>query len=163
MNLLLLKGGFMSISIQSNYNSKKKLSFFESHNILHDKWMKILTGNQWKMSCFFHRKTRGWQKFQDKISHSQCVEATGLSKNTCIKVINELIEMGRVGKFKTGGIGREECYYYLSKMTRWKPLDLSMGGNLAPFVVALIHVVVNNVLHENTNYMLQACYDSSYL
>lgn len=103
----------MSVSVQSNYNSNKKLSFFESHNILHDKWMKTLTGNQWKVSCFTHRKTRGWQKFQDKISHSQFEEGTGLAKNTVIKVISELIEMGKMGKFKTGEIGKEECYYYL--------------------------------------------------
>lgn len=103
----------MSVSFHPNYNSNKKLSFFESHNILHDKWMKTLTGNQWKVSCFTHRKTRGWQKFQDKISHSQFEEGTGLAKNTVIKVISELIEMGRMGKFKSGEIGKEECYYYL--------------------------------------------------
>lgn len=90
-----------------------KISFFDVYRIVEDKWNALLTGNQYKVVSVILRKTYGWQKVHDKISYSQFQLFTGLSKNTVIKALNDLIEMGIVGKLKTGQIGKEECHYYL--------------------------------------------------
>lgn len=104
----------MSVSFQHiNTTNKSKVSFFDVYRILEDEWNALLTGNQFKIASVVLRRTYGWQKTYDKISISQFQKFTGLSKNTVIKGLNDLIDMGIVGKFKTGEIGKQECYYYL--------------------------------------------------
>lgn len=92
---------------------KPKISFLDACHIVQDKWNALITGNQYKVVSVILRKTYGSKKTIKKITHSQFQKFTGLARSTVIKALNDLIEMGIVGKLKAGENGVQECRYYL--------------------------------------------------
>lgn len=65
---------------------------FQSPNFLVDVLMRLLTGNEQKCVNVICRKTFGWQKRADRISKSQLMELTGLSKETVERCMSQLVK-----------------------------------------------------------------------
>jgi len=59
-------------------------------NEILDKWMSILSGPEFKVISCICRKTFGWSKSKDKISLSQIIEMTGLSRQGALNAISKL-------------------------------------------------------------------------
>lgn len=62
-------------------------------NYLLDTIMPSLPASAWKVLCFILRKTRGWQKEEDRLSYGQIEAGTGISSSatvsTAIKILLE--------------------------------------------------------------------------
>lgn len=65
-------------------------------NIILDEWIRKLTGSQSKVVIEIARKTFGWHKPEDRISRSQLMEITGMTKNTVSAACEFLIENGYI-------------------------------------------------------------------
>jgi phage replication O-like protein O len=77
---------------------KFEVNSFQVPNALVDELLTVLSGNDLKVYLFIVRKTKGWQKNSDYISLSQFVEALNLKKDTVLKSINTLINLGLIVK-----------------------------------------------------------------
>ena len=85
---------------------------FQIANSVVDEYLSKMSGNAWKCYVLIVRKTRGWQKTHDSLSISQIQKATGIkSEKTVEKAINELGELGLIGKQSRIGLPNE---YFLT-------------------------------------------------
>ena len=86
---------------------------FQISNAVIDEYLSKMSGNAWKCYGLIVRKTRGWQKTHDSLSISQIQKATGIkSEETVEKAINELIELGLIGK--QSRVGLPNVYFLIS-------------------------------------------------
>ena len=86
---------------------------FQIANSVIDEYLSRMSGNAWKCYGLIVRKTRGWQKTHDSLSISQIQKATGIkSEKTVEKAINELVELGLIGKQSRFGLPNE--YFLIS-------------------------------------------------
>lgn len=86
---------------------------FQIANSVIDEYLSKMSGNAWKCYGLIVRKTRGWQKTHDSLSISQIQKATGIkSEKTVEKAINELVELGLIGKQSRFGLPNE--YFLIS-------------------------------------------------
>lgn len=86
---------------------------FQVANSVVDEYLSKMSGNAWKCYVLIVRKTRGWQKTHDSLSISQIQKATGIkSEETVEKAINELVELGLIGK--QSRIGLPNVYFLIS-------------------------------------------------
>ena len=86
---------------------------FQIANSVVDEYLSQMSGNAWKCYGLIVRKTRGWQKTHDSLSISQIQKATGIkSEKTVEKAINELVELGLIGKQSRFGLPNE--YFLIS-------------------------------------------------
>ena len=86
---------------------------FQISNAVIDEYLSKMSGNAWKCYGLIVRKTRGWQKTHDSLSVSQIQEATGIkSEETVEKAINELVDLGLIGKQSRIGLPNE--YFLIS-------------------------------------------------
>ena len=86
---------------------------FQIANSVIDEYLSRMSGNALKCYILIVRKTRGWQKTHDSLSISQIQKATGIkSEKTVEKAINELVELGLIGKQSRFGLPNE--YFLIS-------------------------------------------------
>lgn len=86
---------------------------FQIANSVIDEYLSKMSGNALKCYILIVRKTRGWQKTHDSLSISQIQKATGIkSEETVQKAINELVELGLIGKQSRFGLPNE--YFLIS-------------------------------------------------
>jgi phage replication O-like protein O len=83
------------MAIQSNNHTQVP-------NCIMDEHMRNLTGSALKVLLLICRKTIGWHKDSDRISQSQIMEATGLSKPGVKMAIIELAKAGLICVEQTG-------------------------------------------------------------
>lgn len=75
--------------------SKFTPNTFQCPNALVDQYAEILSGNAFKCMTIIIRKTRGWHKDSDSISHSSF---KGMSTNTAKSALKELVELGLINQ-----------------------------------------------------------------
>lgn len=80
----------------TEHNSKIIPNSFQVPNYFVDTCMRYLHGNEMKCVTVISRKTFGWHKSSDRISKSQLMELTGLSKETIDEVMSNLVAFGLV-------------------------------------------------------------------
>jgi phage replication O-like protein O len=68
----------------------KNGGYFKFPNVVIDKLGSLLSGGEFKILCVIIRQTIGWHKQWDRISVSQFIEKTGLSKQGVIDCVNTL-------------------------------------------------------------------------
>ncbi|VTY10088.1 Bacteriophage replication protein O [Neisseria subflava] len=86
---------------------------FQIANAVIDEYLSKMSGNALKCYILIVRKTRGWQKTHDSLSISQIQKFTGIRKEETVqKAINELVELGLIGKQSRIGLPNE--YFLIS-------------------------------------------------
>ena len=86
---------------------------FQVANSVIDEYLSQMSGNALKCYILIVRKTRGWQKTHDSLSISQIQKFTGIRKEETVqKAINELIDLGLIGKQSRIGLPNE--YFLIS-------------------------------------------------
>lgn len=86
---------------------------FQIANSVIDEYLSQMSGNALKCYILIVRKTRGWQKTHDSLSISQIQKFTGIRKEETVqKAINELIDLGLIGKQSRIGLPNE--YFLIS-------------------------------------------------
>ena len=107
---------------------------FQIANSVIDEYLSRMSGNAWKCYGLIVRKTRGWQKTHDSLSISQIQKATGIkSEKTVEKAINELVELGLIGKQSRFGLPNE--YFLISdpkKEVTPPPKNVQPPKNIPP-------------------------------
>ena len=71
-------------------------NFTQIPNVVFDYWMPRLKPSEFTILLCLCRKIFGWHKTSDFISATQLVKATGLTKNTVLKSLDSLVEIGLV-------------------------------------------------------------------
>lgn len=72
-------------------------------NTILDRIMRTCDPYEWLILCAIIRKTRGWNKTEDRVSISQFMELTGIkTRTTVIRAVNSLIDHGYILKVKKG-------------------------------------------------------------
>ena len=96
---------------------------FQIANSVIDEYLSQMSGNALKCYILIVRKTRGWQKTHDSLSISQIQKFTGIRKEETVqKAINELVDLGLIGKQSRIGLPNE--YFLIS--------DPKKGGTPPP-------------------------------
>ena len=86
---------------------------FQIANSVIDEYLSQMSGNALKCYILIVRKTRGWQKMHDSLSISQIQKFTGIRKEETVqKAINELVDLGLIGKQSRIGLPNE--YFLIS-------------------------------------------------
>ena len=86
---------------------------FQIANAVIDEYLSQMSGNALKCYILIVRKTRGWQKTHDSLSISQIQKFTGIRKEETVqKAINELVDLGLIGKQSRIGLPNE--YFLIS-------------------------------------------------
>ncbi len=86
---------------------------FQIANSVIDEYLSQMSGNALKCYILIVRKTRGWQKTHDSLSISQIQKFTGIRKEETVqKAINELVNLGLIGKQSRIGLPNE--YFLIS-------------------------------------------------
>ena len=86
---------------------------FQIANAVIDEYLSQMSGNALKCYILIVRKTRGWQKTHDSLSISQIQKYTGIKKEETVqKAINELVDLGLIGK--QSRIGLPNVYFLIS-------------------------------------------------
>lgn len=86
---------------------------FQIANAVIDEYLSQMSGNALKCYVLIVRKTRGWQKTHDSLSISQIQKHTGIKKEETVqKAINELVDLGLIGKQNRIGLPNE--YFLIS-------------------------------------------------
>ena len=86
---------------------------FQIANSVIDEYLSQMSGNALKFYILIVRKTRGWQKTHDSLSISQIQKYTGIKKEETVqKAINELVDLGLIGKQSRIGLPNE--YFLIS-------------------------------------------------
>lgn len=62
-----------------------------AHTILEALSRQVISPDEWRILMIIFRKTYGWDKKQDHISHTQFSEITGISRNHIPRIINKLL------------------------------------------------------------------------
>ena len=70
-------------------------------NVIFDYWMNVLTPAEFKVLMCICRKTFGWHKRRDKVSLTQIMKSTGLSRGGIIKNVQCLVDHGLIGKIQS--------------------------------------------------------------
>lgn len=107
INSTLLKGKAAKMFEAPNHTT--------TPNAVFDYWMPRLNGAEFKVLCILCRKIFGWHKshLRDRISDSQLVKATGLSRQTARDAIEKLVKLGVAKKYVGGSNGKEQTVYEL--------------------------------------------------
>jgi phage replication O-like protein O len=93
---------------------------FQNPNIIIDSWAKHVSGNELKLIQVIIRKTLGFNKDWDRISIRQLQEYTGLSRRTCQRLRDRLVERGLIlMRQSTGGNHQDRCEYCVN--LGWQP------------------------------------------
>jgi phage replication O-like protein O len=93
---------------------------FQNPNIIIDSWAKHVSGNELKLIQVIIRKTLGFNKEWDRISIRQLQEYTGLSRRTCQRLRDRLVERGLIlMRQSTGGNHQDRCEYCVN--LGWQP------------------------------------------
>ena len=117
---------------------------FQIANAVIDEYLSQMSGNALKCYILIVRKTRGWQKTHDSLSISQIQKATGIkSEETVEKAINELVELGLIGK--QSRVGLPNVYFLISDPKKVGTPPPKNGGTPPP----------KNGGHINTKYKKQ--------
>lgn len=90
--------------------------YTKTPNEYYDVYLKLLSPNENKVLQCIIRKTWGWRKAFDAISHSQFMKFTGIkSKNTVKKAIASLLQIygGLILQYETGTGFQRKTYYWL--------------------------------------------------
>ena len=117
---------------------------FQIANAVVDDFLCLMSGNAWKCYILIVRKTRGWQKTHDSLSISQIQKFTGIKKEETVqKAINELVDLGLIGKQSRIGLPNE--YFLISGPKKGVTPPPKMGGGPPP----------KNGGHINTKYKKQ--------
>lgn len=86
---------------------------FQIANAVIDEYLSQMSGNALKCYILIVRKTRGWQKTHDSLSISQIQKFTGIRKEETVqKAINDLVDLGLIGKQSRIGLPNE--YFLIS-------------------------------------------------
>ena len=88
-------------------------NYTQTPNDLFDYWLPHLKEGELKVLLVIMRKTFGWHKKRDRISISQLMRLTGLSKPSVIDASKSLQDKGIILRDKTGEEGEQETYYEL--------------------------------------------------
>ena len=123
---------------------------FQIANSVIDKYLSLMSGNALKCYILIVRKTRGWQKTHDSLSISQIQKATGIkSEKTVEKAINELVELGLIGKQSRFGLPNE--YFLISDPKNGGTPPPKNGGHINTKYKKQISTNVDiNTAHEKT-------------
>ena len=123
---------------------------FQISNAVIDEYLSKMSGNAWKCYGLIVRKTRGWQKTHDSLSVSQIQKATGIkSEKTVEKAINELVELGLIGKQSRFGLPNE--YFLISDPKNGVTPPPKNGGHINTKNKKQISTNVDiNTAHEKT-------------
>mgnify|MGYP000388903908 CR=1 FL=1 len=123
---------------------------FQIANSVIDEYLSRMSGNAWKCYGLIVRKTRGWQKTHDSLSISQIQKATGIkSEETVEKAINELIELGLIGKQSRSGL--PNVYFLISDPKKGSTPPPKNGGHINTKNKKQISTNVDiNTAHEKT-------------
>lgn len=62
-----------------------------AHKILEQLSKQVISPDEWRILMVIFRKTYGWDKKIDRISHTQFSEITGISRNHIPRIINKLL------------------------------------------------------------------------
>lgn len=101
-------------------------------NIIFDTYLPLLTGSEFKVLSIIIRQTYGWvdketgkRKTRDRISHSQFVKKTGLSRRVVSKSIQSLVakDLVRITDQADNSLHRAED----RKGTSWMFYTLTLG------------------------------------
>ena len=104
---------------------------FQIANAVIDEYLSQMSGNALKCYILIVRKTRGWQKTHDSLSISQIQKATGIkSEETVEKAINELVELGLIGK--QSRVGLPNVYFLISDPKKVGTPPPKNGGTPPP-------------------------------
>ena len=102
---------------------------FQIANAVVDDFLFLMSGNAWKCYGLIVRKTRGWQKTHDSLSVSQIQKLTGIkSEETVEKAINELVELGLIGKQSRAGL--PNVYFLISDPKKCGTPPPKNGGHI---------------------------------
>lgn len=123
---------------------------FQIANSVIDEYLSLMSGNALKCYILIVRKTRGWQKTHDSLSISQIQKATGIkSEKTVEKAINELVELGLIGKQSRFGLPNE--YFLISDPKNGGTPPPKNGGHInTKYKKQITTNVVINTAHEKT-------------
>lgn len=69
-----------------------------AHEILEHLSRQVLSPDEWRILMIIFRKTYGWDKKYDKISHSQFAELTGIARGHIPRILNRLLERKMIFK-----------------------------------------------------------------
>jgi phage replication protein O protein len=104
---------------------------FQIANAVIDEYLSQMSGNALKCYILIVRKTRGWQKTHDSLSISQIQKFTGIKKEETVqKAINELVDLGLIGKQSRIGLPNE--YFLISDPKKGVTPPPKMGGGPPP-------------------------------
>ena len=104
---------------------------FQIANSVIDEYLSQMSGNALKCYILIVRKTRGWQKTHDSLSISQIQKFTGIRKEETVqKAINELVDLGLIGKQSRIGLPNE--YFLISDPKKGVTPPPKMGGGPPP-------------------------------
>lgn len=117
----------MSSLHSESYNQKiQEPNYTPIPNVVFDYWMPRLSLAAQSILFAICRKTFGWKKTSDTISKNQLIKATGISKNTIQKAIEELESYNLLIKHSNSNeYGNQPNTYYLNVD---KPLDSDEEG-----------------------------------
>ena len=104
---------------------------FQIANAVIDEYLSQMSGNALKCYILIVRKTRGWQKTHDSLSISQIQKYTGIKKEETVqKAINELVDLGLIGKQSRIGLPNE--YFLISDPKKGVTPPPKMGDGPPP-------------------------------
>lgn len=115
---------------------------FQVPNALVDKLMNEMSGNALKCLMYIIRQTRGWNKQYDSIAASKFVEACGISKNTALGALEELVSLGLIRKDKSERSTGLNTYSLTSMFDAGVVHDTS--ANSAPAITASANSELSN-------------------
>lgn len=102
---------------------------FQIANAVIDEYLSQMSGNALKCYILIVRKTRGWQKTHDSLSISQIQKYTGIKKEETVqKAINELVDLGLIGKQSRIGLPNE--YFLISDPKKGVTPPPKNGGHI---------------------------------
>lgn len=120
---------------------------FQIPNAFVDEMLAKVSGNASKCYLIIARKTRGWQKECDKISRTQFMKLSGLSKPTVIKACDELIEL-KILKSEESG---QDILYELDESNFFTSKDFLPVNNFDPTSKESLPVTSKEFLPTKTN------------
>ncbi len=95
-----------------------------ANEILENLYNQPLSGSEFRIILLVLRKTWGWQKKEDKISLSQIVTDTKLSRKQVCEVINKLVTKRLLFKNKK----HINSYVFNKKYNEWLVTEKKLGG-----------------------------------
>lgn len=144
-----------------------KANFTPTPNILFDKYLKELNNSELKILLIISRQTHGWidkktnkRKEKDRITYSQFISKTGLSRRIISASINSLIEKKLILVSDSSGNilnkpnqrkGKTHIYYS-SLLEHMQNLHISTCANNSKNMCKKRHQHVQNMVYNKRNY-----------